>query len=308
MTTPTGQVNMTGGSGSALDPSNWQSFINQLPSTSNQTTQPKVNPQGQLDIFGIGQNSGVEFPVGTQNAIASVDPMDMGNGLITQNANNHNGIQTTTPDEYLTMLMHLSQTDPNRYLAFQQGLYNAGFYGRVNPGDVGFGRYNQATKDALVGPKGALTDYLDMYKSGATQDVFGQWLQKQVAAAQQDPNSPGNVASAKPPGPSLTDPSISAMFGDQQAEIELGHALNSSQQAGLLGAVQGQETSNFQSGQGGGSSYRMPEAIARQWVAQNNLPEYTGHQALGVMLALLQGLGGKNVPQTKMGDVAVGGQ
>ena len=290
----------------------WQDLLTHGLSTSssNQTPQPNVNPQGQLDIYGIGENSGYKFTVGTRTDTPSgMDQGDVGRGP-TSRLHATNGVDvTTTPDDYITAMMHLSQSDPGRFMAFQQNLYAAGYYGNVTPTEVSFGRWTQKTKDALVGANGALTDYIDMVKGGTTTDMWSDWLNKQVAAAKADPYSIGNGAGKSPSssnGFKATSPQDIVMQGDAESQQLLGQSMDGQDQGSLVSAVQGQQQAAFNAGDVYQRSV-TPQAVARQYILQNNLPEYTQHQAEGYMNAFANMfLSGQSArANTTVGDAAV---
>jgi hypothetical protein len=142
--------------------------------------------------------------------------------------------------------------------------------------------------------------------------TFSEFLSNMATTGAQNginPASPGS-SSGSTAHASLTDAPTAAMLGDTQAQAQLGRSLGSDAQSQLLGAIHGQETTDFLNGNGGGSSYRTPEAIARDWVVQNNLPEYTQHQALSYMTDILHVLAGNTgtpVGAMAPGDVALGG-
>jgi len=274
-------------------------------------TKPKINSQGQIDIYGIGQNSGVSFPLGTSTYGGDNSDANGPGGHATFDRKQVQNVDTTTTDDYLKQLARLSQTNPSEFIALQQGLYQSGFYGHVSPGEVGFGRWNAKTKDALVGADGALTNFLELYKSGATADSFNEWLKKQSAIAAQDPNSPGNGGGTSAPPLQLTDPNTIQSEGNQVADQFLGHALSGSDTAGLVSAIHGNERDVYnaqQAGQGGEIVNRDPTSEARAFVVQNDLPEYAAHQAEGYLNTFANMfLGGSSArAQTSLGDIAVG--
>ena len=287
-------------------------------STSNLDPRPKVNQQGQVDIFGLGDLSGQNIflgtaPTGPANAAAGdtkremqrgggytgVSGMDTGSGVADQG---------TTTDDYWKQLLLLQQTDPQAFISLQQGLYDAGYYGNVKPTDVRFGIASQKTKDALFGADGAVRHYLEASQSGATVDTFGDWMQKQVDAAKQDPYSIGNGAGASGGAlkPVLDNPALIDQQGNAVAQGELGRSLSNTEQTGLVGQVQSAETAASNAGDVYMRSV-TPSSIARQFILQNNLPEYAQHQAESYMNAFANMfLSGQNQrANTSVGDAAV---
>lgn len=298
----------------ATDPSG-SSFTDLLNSTivGSTETKPKLNAQGQIDLFGIGQNSGEMFPLGTSTFGGDNSDANGPGGHATFNRKQVTNVDTVSTDDYLKMLARLSQTNPSQYMQIQQGLYNSGFYGNVSPAEVGFGRWNSKTKDALIGSGGALSNFIELYKSGATQMTFSEWLGQQAKLAAQDPNSPGNGgAQASTPPLQLTDPNYIAEQGNQVADQFLGHAMPAGQQAGLVSDIHGNEQSLYnaqQAANGGTVINKDPAAEARAFVVQNNLPEYAAHQAEGYLNAFANMfLGGTSArANTTLGDIAIGG-
>jgi hypothetical protein len=309
-TTPSGSGN------SFLD------YLNTLSnsSTSNLDPKPKINQQGQIDIFGLGSLSGQEIFMGTQNTpirdvpsasgdtkremqrgggYTGVTGMDTGGGVINQ---------YTTTDDYWKQLLLLQQQDPQAFIALQQGLYDAGYYGNVKPTDVRFGIASQKTKDALFGADGAITHYLEAAQGGATVDNFGDWMQKQVDAAKQDPYSIGNGAGSSGGAmkPVLSNPALIDQQGNAVAQGELGRSLSNTEQNGLIGQVQSDETAASNAGDIYMRSV-TPSSVARQYILQNNLPEYAQHQAESYMNAFANMfLSGQNQrANTAVGDAAV---
>jgi hypothetical protein len=290
----------------------------------------EVNQPGVVDINGIGQNAGASFPLGTY------DSTDYGSS--SEGANSHGGVgrgtgggkgQTvgnvlsSTTDDYLKNLMKLSQSDPSKFAAIQQGLYNSGFYGSVAPGDVGFGRWSQKTQDALLGPNGALTNFLQLHANGATAKTFDEWLGQEADLASKDPNSPGNKpgsggAALRAPI-TYTDPSTLDNAGNTESSQFLGHAMDAGQQGQFVSQFQGNEKAQYDAqgqaitGKAGdtGTATRQqnPADAAKQFVVDNNLPEYAAHQAEGFMnvFANMFLSGNSSRAQTSLGDVAVGG-
>lgn len=297
----------------------FQSLLDNLTSTSNSDPTPKINQQGKVDIYGIGQNSGQVFPIGVSNY--GNDNGDVNGPGHTAKGGPHStfdkkgvsNVDTISTDDYLTALAKLSQTNPDQYMQIQQGLFNSGFYGSTaKPADVGFGRWNAATKDALIGKDGALTNFIELYKSGATPgQTFSEWLDKQSAISKSDPNSPGNGggSGSVTPGASLTDPALISQQGNSVSDQFLGHAMDQGDTNGLVNAVQGSEISS-QAAQQSGANYTLkdPAAQARDFVVQNNLPEYAAHQAEGYMNVFANMfLGGASArANTTLGDVAIG--
>lgn len=298
----------------ATDP-NGSSFTDLLNSTitsANTETKPKINSQGQIDLFGIGQNSGESFPLGTSAYGGENSDANGPGGHATFDRKQVTNLDTTTTDDYLQMLAKLSQTNPSEFMQIQQGLYNSGFYGNVSPAVVGFGRWNSKTKDALIGADGALTNFIELYKTGATQMTFSEWLDQQAKISAADPNSPGSGG-----GGSLayrfpfTDPALTAQYGDQQSEQLLGHSLDQGDQAALYGDIHQNEVDQFNAMQSGQAhTAKDPAAQARLFVVNNNLPEYAAHQAEGYMNAFANMFlsGQSSRAQTTLGDVAVANQ
>lgn len=302
--------------GNAPSGTSFQDLLATLTSTANTDPTPKINQQGKVDLYGIGQDSGTVFPLGTTDYGRSRDyGLAAGSDANSpgKSAGGAPGLDTTTTDDYLKALAKLSQTNPTEFMAIQQGLYNSGFYGNVSPGEVGFGRWNAKTKDALVGSDGALTNFIELYQSGATAGMtFGEWLGQQAKLAAQDPNSPGNggTAAAVPPL-QLTDPASIQEQGNSVSDQFLGHAMSAADAAGLVGDIHGNEQDVYdaqRAGQGGSVVSKDPAAQARAFVIQNDLPEYAAHQAEGYMNAFAgMFLGGQSArAQTSLGDVAVG--
>lgn len=275
-------------------------------------TKPKINSQGQIDLFGIGQNSGEMFPLGTSTYGGENSDVNGPGGHATFDKKQIQNVDTVSTDDYLKMLARLSQTNPSEFMQIQQGLYNSGFYGNVSPAEVGFGRWSSKTKDALVGANGALSNFIELYKSGATQMTFSEWLDQQAKLAAQDPNSPGNGGGGSSTAPlQLTDPSYLQEQGNQVADQFLGHAMSASDQAGLVSDIHGNEQDVYsaqRAGAGGAVVNKDPAAQARALVLQNDLPEYAAHQAEGYLNVFANMfLGGQSArAQTSLGDVAVG--
>lgn len=284
---------------SGNNPNDFLQFINGVNTAGTQETQPKINSQGQQDIFGIGENSGFEFPTGT---LPTVSDGPKGQETYGQS------IKTSTPDEYLKQLMHLSQTDPSAFIELQRGLYDAGFYGdKATPASVGFGRWNAATKDALVGKNGAISNYIEMYRAGSTVDTFNDWMAKQAAAAKQDPYSPGN-AGGSGSGFKGTSPADIQMQADAQSSQMLGHAMGASDSQGVVSDTLAQQQQAFNQGDVYMRSV-TPQSVAREYILQNNLPEYAQHQAESYMnvFANMFLSGNSSRAQTSLGDAAIGG-
>lgn len=299
----------------STDGSSAAAFISSLASSSSPTASgPKPNQYGGYDIYGIGDNSGYRFPDATgHNPSPTDDPVNGPGGVDKKNASG-DFLHRSTPEEYLRAMMKLSQTDPSKFAEIQQGLYAAGYYGSATPAEIGLGRWNQRTKDALVGADGALTNFIEVSKAGGTVDVFGEWLQKQSKLAADDPNSPGNQASKAPYKPplTLTDPSTLDAASDQAASGLLGHSLDASQQGKFVSEFQNNEQQQYDAqgptGTGVATNNQNPDALAREFVARNNLPEYAQHQALGYMNVFANMFlhGDSSRAQTGIGNIAVG--
>lgn len=293
---------------------NGTAFTDLLSSTviGNTESKPKINSQGQIDLFGIGQNSGEMFPLGTSTYGGDNSDANGPGGHVTFDKKQVTNVDTVSTDDYLKTLARLSQTNPSEFMAIQQGLYNSGFYGNVSPGEVGFGRWNSKTKDALVGANGALSNFIELYKSGATQMTFSEWLGQQAKLAAQDPNSPGAGGGVSTPPLQLTDPNYIQQQGNQVADQFLGHAMSGQDTSGLVSAIHGNEQDVYnaqRAGQGGTVVNKDPAAEARAFVVQNDLPEYAAHQAEGYLNVFANMfLGGQSArANTSLGDIAIGG-
>lgn len=286
-------------------------------STSNLDPKPKINQQGQIDIFGLGSLSGQNIFMGTEktgpNDPAAGDTkreMQRGGGYTGGGMDTGTGTvnRYTTTDDYWKQLLQLQQTDPAAFVSLQQGLYDAGYYGNVKPTDVRFGIASQKTKDALFGADGAITHYLEASNSGATVDNFGDWMQKQVDAAKHDPYSIGNGggASGSATKPVLDNPALIDQQGNAVAQNELGRSFDNTEQSGLVSQVQADETAASNAGDVYMRSV-TPASVARQYVVDNNLPEYTAHQAEGFIntFANMFLSGASSRANTGVGDIAV---
>jgi hypothetical protein len=87
----------------------------------------------------------------------------------------------------------------------------------------------------------------------------------------------------------------------------LGHSMDNTDQNSLISQVQGEQQAAFNQGDVYSRSV-TPQAVAREFVLQNNLPEYTQHQAESYMNVFANMfLGGQSSrAQTSVGDAAVG--
>jgi hypothetical protein len=231
-------------------------------------------------------------------------------GVAGMNTGTGTTINSVSTDDYWKQLLIMQQTDPAAFVQLQQGLYDAGYYGNVKPTDVRFGIASQKTKDALFGADGAITHYLQAVHGGATTDVFGDWMQKQVDAAKHDPYSIGNgggggAANALTGFKATSAVDINAA-GDQTSQQMLGQSMDPSQQGALVSDVQGQQQQAFLSGDVYQRSI-TPAAVAREFVVNNNLPEYTAHQAESYMNTFANMFlnGASSRANTSLGDVAV---
>ena len=308
---PTTSIASGGSSGNSfLD------YMNSLTntSTSNLDPKPKINPQGQVDIYGLGGLSGQELFTGTSSFTGAPKgvPSEDGFGRRSAatgptNTDTQNSYMTT--DEFWKQLLVLQQTNPQAFIALQQGLYDSGYYGNVKPTDVRFGIASQKTKDALFGSDGAVTHYLQATQGGATVDSFNDWMNKQVAAAKADPYSVGNgggSASAST-GFKATSPADIQLQGDAESQSLLGHSMSAGDTSALVGDVQGAQQAAFDAGDVYQRSV-TPQAVARQYVLQNNLPEYAQHQAESYMNVFANAFlsGNSARANTSIGDAAVG--
>lgn len=299
-------------------------FTDLLNQTVNQTstqsgpstyTDPRTG-QAVVDVFGIGQQAGTLFPIGTTQH--GGDGQDHHGGKDNEGANGpgHTApkgtrVDTTTADDYLHLLAKLSQTNPDQYMAIQQGLYAAGFYGDKSAKDVGFGRWNAATKDALIGTDGALKNFLELYSSGSMPGMtFNEWLSKQSQLAAADPNSPGNGGGAGGAGQviNLSDPNSISASANNSSDQLLGRGFNQDETNSIVSQVHDSEAASQTAAGGSTVTSTDPTAAARNFVIQNNLPEYAAHQAEGYMNVFanmfLSGQSGR--ANTSLGDIAIG--
>jgi hypothetical protein len=138
--------------------------------------------------------------------------------------------------------------------------------------------------------------------------TFEEYLKQQSAQGAQnllDANQPGGPGSGKPK-PILTNPALVNQAADQQGQQLLGHAL----QPGEQNAIVAQDHSAETAASNEGDVYLRsltPQSIARQYILDNNLPEYAQHQVEGFMNTFanmfLTGASGR--ANTTLGDAAV---
>lgn len=197
------------------------------------------------------------------------------------------------------------------YASLQSELDQAGFYTQSNGPMLGGGRATDFQ---------ALTSALEQYfreqgtdPNNPNPTSFFEFLQNHKVVGNQNgfpgANSPGggSGSSATPKTFNPSSPDVISQQGDAMAQQELGHSLNQTQTNQLIGQVQGQEANAYNQG----DFYLRgvtPASLARDFIVQNNLPEYTQHQAEGYMNALLNMFlsGNSSRANTTVGDVAVG--
>jgi hypothetical protein len=222
--------------------------------------------------------------------------------------------QTVSVDDLLNHFADQAKA-PNAYsrrlwAQVQQQLQASNFYGtstRVNYGAWG-------PDDA-----GALKKAANAYLQGTDQgklETFEEYLKDaaaQGAANNLDANQPGGPGTGTKRAPlSLTNTADLNQAGDNVSQQFLGHAQSAGQQTDFANSYHGQEQSAYDAaGQANGAAYEQPATAAdaaRQYVLQNNMPEYAQHQAEGFINAFANMFlsGNSSRANTTLGDAAVG--
>lgn len=196
------------------------------------------------------------------------------------------------------------------FASLQDELNQAGFYTSSNGPLLGGGRL---TDYQALGA--ALEQYFREQGDPTTNQnpnpmTFSEFLQNHKTVGNQN----GYPGASGPGGGSTTpfnpsSPDVISQQGDAMAQSELGHSLNQDQTNSLIGQVQGQEASAFSAG----DTYLRgvtPQSLAREFIVDNNLPEYASHQAEGFMNVFANMFLGGNSQRanTSLGDVAIGGK
>lgn len=162
---------------------------------------------------------------------------------------------------------------------------------------------------AWDGPKdsAALQSAIQGYLQGgpeAQMMTFEEFVKHQAAQGAAN----GLDQPPKNNGFKATSPADIQMLGDQQSQGMLGHSMNAGDSSALVGAVQGQQESAFNAGDVYMRSV-TPQSVAREYVLQNNLPEYAQHQveSYANVFANMFLSGTSARANTSLGDAAVGG-
>lgn len=281
-------------------------------------TQTTVGGSSSYDPFGFPVNLGSqEIYVGYLPG-SSVQRSNRGrisddtNGPGTTGTDVQN--QTVTVDDLLKHFHDLATSDNpysrQAWAQVQQQLQAMNAYG--SSARINYGGFNMEDEKAL---KSAVEGYLGgVTTNGApptNMQTFEEYLTQQSAqgaANNLDANQPGGPggagksASLRP----LSNPAVVNQAGDQTAEGFLGRAMNPTEQAGLLADVHGQEDAALASGDVYLRSV-TPQSVAREYILQNNLPEYAQHQAESYMNAFANMFltGASQRANTSLGDAAV---
>jgi hypothetical protein len=227
---------------------------------------------------------------------------------------------TLTPEQMMDNLAVWGAENPQALLDMREKLYARGLYGAINAKDLDPRRTAVGTADfkALGEAIKGYYIYLNAKQKAAPNGggentvTFNQWLAPKDAS--------GNPTYVGPAGPggtpraplSLTNQADITAAGDSQSRQMLGHAMDASGQGALVDQYHGQEQSAYDAaGVANGDAYAQPasvQAAARDWVLQNNLPEYAQHQAESFMNAFANMFlsGQSSRAQTSLGDAAVG--
>lgn len=193
------------------------------------------------------------------------------------------------------------------FASLQGELNQAGFY--TSGPLLGGGRLSDF--DAL---KSALDQYFREQgdpNSQANPMTFSEFLQNHKTVGNQNGYPGAGSSGSGSTGSSFnpSSPDVISQQGDAMAQQELGHSLDQGQTNSLIGQVQGQESADFNAG----DFYLRgvtPQSLAREFIVQNNLPEYAAHQAEGYMNVFANMFLGGNSQRanTSLGDVAIGGK
>ena len=175
---------------------------------------------------------------------------------------------------------------------------------------INYGAWSDDDNGALAK---ALTGYLQGGDVSKLQ-TFEEYLSQQAAqgaANGLDGNQKGGPGGSQRAPLQLTNDADLNQAGDNVSQQFLGHAMNSGQQSQFSGQYHGDEQAAYDAA-AGSNDYQAPASAAdaaRQFVLQNNLPEYASHQAESFMnvFANMFLSGQSTRANTTLGDAAVGG-
>jgi hypothetical protein len=215
--------------------------------------------------------------------------------------------QTVSVDDLLNHFADQAKA-PNAYsratwAQVQQQLQAINAYGssaRINYGAWG--------PDDAAALKKAANAYLQGTDAGKLE-TFEEYLSQaaaQGAANNLDANQPGGPGTGKSKAV-LTNPALISQQADAMSQQFLGHGMDAQATGNVVGDVQGQE----QAASDAGDIYMRsvtPQSVAREYILQNNMPEYAQHQAESYMnvFANMFLSGNSARGNTTLGDAAVG--
>lgn len=196
------------------------------------------------------------------------------------------------------------------FTSLQDSLNQAGFY-TTGP-LLGSGRVSDY--EALTG---ALQQYFR--EQGNNPGVnpnpmtFSEFLDAKKTVGNQNgypgASAPGGAGGAGSSGPTFkgTSPQDIQMQGDQESQSLTGHAMSPGDSQSLVGDVTGQQRAAFNQGDIYLRSV-TPQSVARQYILQNNLPDYSQHQVESYMnvFANMFLSGSSSRANTSIGDAAIG--
>jgi hypothetical protein len=288
-----------------------------------QTGGPGLIPgSGYLDMYGLVGMLGTDFnkPVLMDSV---VNPGQRGDEVNGPGGQRHQRLTsayvhpiTLTPEQMMDNLSVWGAENPQELLDMRSNLYARGLYGDINPKDLDPQRTAVGTADfKALGEaiKGYYTYISAKQKAGSNDALtFNQWLAPKDANGNPTFVGPAG-ASPQPRAPlSLTNTADLNQAGDNVSQQFLGHSQNAGQQTDFANSYHGQEQAAYDAaGVGDGPSYEQPATAAdaaREYVLQNNLPEYAQHQAESFMnvFANMFLSGNSARANTSLGDAAVG--
>jgi hypothetical protein len=191
---------------------------------------------GATDIWGLGDKADSRILLGVNQPPLGADRRG-GDAVLVANgvqppAGGY-GPQTKSALEAMQELPKLYATNKAGYIALQQRLYSAGFFGSASPQAIGIGSYNQQTVNAY---RSAVLAAVQLGDSG-TPMTFDELLDQKdpsAAARAKKPIQPGFISE-------FSDPATVAAIAQQSAQQALGRNLTTEEVKSFVAEFHQQE-------------------------------------------------------------------
>jgi hypothetical protein len=190
---------------------------------------------GPTDIWGLGDQAKSTLFVG------ATTPGALGTGAAGERLARANDQQTSDPnapnyydrghnvyksaEDAMAELPKLYASDRAKYIALQQRLYDAGFYGSASPNSIGLGAYTAQTVNAY---RAAVMAATQAYASG-TPTTFEEILSQQDPAAAARKEAAGRKAIVPGFVAQYSDPETVAAIAQRAAQEALGRNLSTAE-------------------------------------------------------------------------------